>query len=257
MAQFFPRIGLNVFASLALMIGALGVVGCQQQTAMVPLPDPNFSGPVVTPSAPPRYQPAPLPPYVGRVRPPAVARSAEPKDWIPHVPPRHWQFIIVHHSATPAGGAARFDREHRAKGWDELGYDFVIGNGTDTRDGQIEVGPRWIKQKWGAHTKTPDNMYNEVGVGICLVGNFQQDYPTAAQMRSLAKLDAFLMRQYHIPVDHIIGHRDTKPTECPGKNLSIATVRRMSQRDLIAEGGSSEAPIARTASAGELMIDSK
>ena len=33
-------------------------------------------------------------------------------------------------------------RMDQAKGWDELGYHFVIGNGTDTRDGQVEVGSR-------------------------------------------------------------------------------------------------------------------
>ena len=32
-----------------------------------------------------------------------------------------------------------------------------IGNGSDTVDGQIEVGSRWVKQKVGAHAKTPDN----------------------------------------------------------------------------------------------------
>ena len=57
-----------------------------------------------------------------------------------------WTCIVIHHSATDEGNAERFDRMHKAKGWDELGYDFVIGNGTDTRDGQVEVGPRWPVQ---------------------------------------------------------------------------------------------------------------
>ena len=40
----------------------------------------------------------------------------------------------------PAAGLPHLMSSIRAKGWDELGYDFVIGNGTDTGDGQIEVG---------------------------------------------------------------------------------------------------------------------
>jgi 5-methylcytosine-specific restriction endonuclease McrA len=36
-----------------------------------------------------------------------------------------------------------FDRSHRDKGWDELGYHFVIGNGTSSGDGVVEVGTRW------------------------------------------------------------------------------------------------------------------
>ena len=92
-----------------------------------------------------------------------------------------------------------FDKEHRAKGWDGVGYHFVIGNGTNTGDGQIEVAPRWPIQKWGAHAKTPDNRYNEYGIGICLVGNFDTARPTAKQMQSLEKLVAYLMQTYHIP----------------------------------------------------------
>ncbi|MFQ5589758.1 MAG: peptidoglycan-binding protein, partial [Phycisphaerae bacterium] len=52
-----------------------------------------------------------------------------------------WTTIVIHHSATETGGASLFDRFHRKRGWDGLGYHFVIGNGTDTPDGLIEVGP--------------------------------------------------------------------------------------------------------------------
>src|SRR5579863_9129173 len=52
--------------------------------------------------------------------------------WLPPHPSDRWQCIVIHHSASDVGGAERFDRWHRAKGWDELGYHFVIGNGTDT-----------------------------------------------------------------------------------------------------------------------------
>ena len=117
---------------------------------------------------------------------------------------------------------------HRAKGWDESGYDFVIGNGTDTGNGQIEVGPRWVKQKVGAHAKTSDNRYNEYGIGICLVGNFDFERPTPQQMRSLDKLVAYLMVTYHISPENVLGHRDTKSTDCPGRYMNVDLVRRQS-----------------------------
>jgi hypothetical protein len=235
------------------------LVGCQSQTSMVgELPSPNFGGPVAI--ARPAPQPAVAMPQVKpppAVQPrPQVATPAVPRDWIPPVAPRSWQAIVVHHSATPAGGAARFDREHREKGWDELGYDFVIGNGTDTADGQIEVGSRWTKQKIGAHAKTPDNWYNEHGIGICLVGDFDGSRPTPAQMRSLARLVAYMMKTYHIPADHIVGHGDTKATHCPGRYLSVSEVRRMASQVLVAQGGAVE-PKTRTASSRELMVDIK
>ena len=77
-------------------------------------------------------------------------------------------------------------------GWDELGYHFVIGNGRGTPDGMIEVGSRWHKQKHGAHCKTPDNYFNNHGIGICLVGDFTKRRPSAAQMASLEQLVRFL-----------------------------------------------------------------
>jgi N-acetyl-anhydromuramyl-L-alanine amidase AmpD len=124
---------------------------------------------------------------------------------------------------------AVFDKEHKAKGWDGVGYHFVIGNGTNSGDGQIEVTPRWPIQKWGAHAKTADNRFNEYGIGICLVGNFDVERPTSKQLASLARLVAYMSRTYHIPVTNVIGHRDTKATDCPGKFVSLPMIRQMAQ----------------------------
>ena len=111
--------------------------------------------------------------------------------WYPRgrrISPR-WTTVIIHHSATDGGGARSFDRYHRkSNGWDELGYHFVIGNGTDTPDGFVEVGSRWHKQKHGAHCKTRGNYYNEHGIGICLVGDFTKTRRTARQLASLKRL---------------------------------------------------------------------
>jgi hypothetical protein len=133
-----------------------------------------------------------------------------------------WRYIVVHHSATATGSAAEFDKMHRARGWDELGYHFVIGNGTGSGDGQVEVGPRWRSQKWGAHTgHTPDNEYNNFGIGICLVGDFTDHMPTPAQLAALRSLTAYLAARYGIPVKNVIGHRDAPnaTTQCPGDQL--------------------------------------
>ena len=159
----------------------------------------------------------PLPHAAGRA-PRAVAGTV-PASWSPPGGERPWRWIVVHHSATHAGGAAEFDRMHRGNGWDELGYHFVVGNGTQTRDGAVEVGPRWLKQKHGAHAKTGDNRFNELGIGVCLVGDFDHNRPSARQLQSLAVLVAYLMDRYDIPPERVIGHGDTKPTACPGRNL--------------------------------------
>ena len=132
---------------------------------------------------------------------------------------RRWRYIVIHHSAGPSGNAQTFDKMHRAKGWDGLGYHFVIDNGNGGPDGRIETGPRWRSQKWGAHTgNTPANAYNNYGVGICLVGDFTDKMPTPAQRQALAKLVSQLCTRYSIPAQNVIGHRDAPgaSTECPG-----------------------------------------
>jgi len=139
-----------------------------------------------------------------------------------------WTTIVIHHSATQTGSARSFDKYHREqKGWDELGYHFVIGNGTETPDGQIEVGPRWNTQKHGAHCKTPSNYYNDHGIGICLVGDFTKSRPTARQLSSLQKLVAFLSQTCRIPPSRVTTHGHiNKKTQCPGQYFALGPVQR-------------------------------
>src|SRR5688572_485920 len=224
-----PRNLALSFAFLVAVTLAAGGCSSNHPQLVEKLPPPNFNGPNVA-AAPAKKAP---PVAQAPVRRPAPLASAGaggiPRDWTPPTgAQRSWKWIVIHHSATPSGSARMFDKMHREKGWDELGYHFVIGNGTDTGDGQIEVGTRWTKQKWGAHAKTPNNEYNDHGIGVCLVGNFDLERPTPQQTKALAKLVAHLMKTYRVPASRVLGHQDTgKPTECPGRNLNVAAVRRM------------------------------
>jgi hypothetical protein len=231
----------------------MGGCASPQQTAQTALmvdslPPPSFEGPDLVERAPPVALVKPAPPVPDS--------SPIPRDWTPLTRPNPWKWIVIHHSATTTGGAAGFDKMHKAKGWDELGYHFVVGNGTDTRDGQVEVGSRWPRQKWGAHAKTPDNRFNDFGIGICLVGNFDISKPTDAQMKSLAKLTAHLMKSYRIPADRVVGHGETgNPTVCPGRMMNIAQVRQLSTR-ILADAGE-QVPTGDTQTAAvELLHDS-
>ena len=237
-----PTIRLLPVTALLSLLALAG--GCQQPMLVDNVPPPNFNGPVIA------QQPAPKPVAVAPKPAPAVKKTGltGPAAWKPTAAARPWKWIVIHHSATPSGSADVFDRMHRDKGWDELGYHFVVGNGTNSGNGEVEVGPRWPKQKWGAHAKTADNRYNDFGIGICLVGNFDTDRPTPQQMQALAKLTAYLMKTYRISPDRIIGHGDTKATECPGRNMSIAIVRKMAAQTL-ADAGESVEPDVQTASA--------
>ena len=155
-----------------------------------------------------------------------------PRDWLP--PSRvekKWIAVVIHHSATKNGSAAIFGKWHREnKYWEGVGYDFVIGNGTNSGDGEVEVTFRWREQLTGAHCKTPNNWANEKAVGICLVGNFNYTAPTTRQMRSLVKLVRFLQSRYRIPKSRVYGHKTTpgaRITACPGRRLPMARLKSM------------------------------
>jgi hypothetical protein len=162
-----------------------------------------------------------------------VIQSDFPKDWLPPADvEKKWTAIIVHHSATETGNAAIFDRMHREQNhWDGVGYDFVIGNGSNSGDGEVEVTFRWRKQIAGAHCGgTPNNWANEDAIGICLVGNFDYGVPTAKQMQSLVELIRFLQQRYGIPTNRIYGHRSTpgaRATDCPGELFPMARLKSM------------------------------
>jgi len=202
-------------ANLLPLVGLLFAVGCARQDLLVQHPPAPYFGLRVAVASGARALPA--------TAVPAHQASWGDLDWSPAGPERPWQFIVIHHSATPTGSAAEFDLMHRAKGWDELGYHFVIGNGTGSGDGQVEVGSRWRTQKHGAHCKVQGHPeYNDVGIGICLVGNFNETYPSEAQMASLSRLVRYLMNRYGIPRSRIYGHGQLKPTDCPGRHFSYA-----------------------------------
>lgn len=156
----------------------------------------------------------------------AVASGYDPA-WIPAggIKPR-WDTIVIHHSASPvATPQGMRDYHMKVRGWDELGYHFVVGNGVNFGDGKVFVGQRWKSQMHGAHCKTPGNHYNDHGIGICLIGDFQTGQPTQNQLDSLARLVKFLMVECHIPQSQIRTHGGiTHRTECPGRNFSMAAL---------------------------------
>jgi hypothetical protein len=134
-----------------------------------------------------------------------------------------WRFIIVHNSGTRQGNARIFDYYHRnvRRMTNGLAYHFVIGNGTSSGNGEIEVGNRWRRQINGGHVHS--DYLNNISLGICLVGDFNRDQPTRAQLDSCEELIRYLrarcgqVERHDIPVRP---HREMNPprwpTDCPG-----------------------------------------
>ena len=145
------------------------------------------------------------------------------------ITPGRWTHIVIHHSGIEAGNAAAYDGAHRRRGMENgLAYHFVIGNGRDSGDGLVEIGPRWPKQLYGGHVRS--QAMNDHGIGICLVGNFENRKPGRKQLASLYALVNWL-RGDGLPGNvppKVTVHRwvDRNHTVCPGKNFPYSELKR-------------------------------
>jgi hypothetical protein len=139
-----------------------------------------------------------------------------------------WQWIVAHHSAIRYGNAAIYGRAHRQRGMENgLAYHFVIGNGIDSGDGEIEIGPRWFRQIKGGHVHREE--INEVGIGICLVGNFDQTRPTMKQLLAFQELVDYLRSDVVGTRIRFAVHKEIDPgrTACPGRFFPTAQMHRL------------------------------
>ena len=134
---------------------------------------------------------------------------------------RNVDFIIVHCADTYADmdtRAADIDRWHKDRGWDGIGYHYVI-----CRDGKIEEG-RPI-EKPGAHAYNPgQGPGNGNSIGVCLIGGKARPGENAVnftgeQWESLRVLCAKMEQQF--PGAEIIGHCDVPNSgkTCPNFNV--------------------------------------
>lgn len=120
--------------------------------------------------------------------------------------------IIIHHTggADIDAYAEQIHQWHLDAQYAGIGYHFII-----RKSGEIERGrPVWAI---GSHALGA----NVNSIGIHLSGEFTYNPPTDNQIESCARLIAWLCDEYNIPTDrrHILGHRETIATDCPGNVL--------------------------------------
>lgn len=125
--------------------------------------------------------------------------------------PRLINKIIIHCSATREGKdftVADIDKWHKARGWQGIGYHYVI-----YRDGSVHVGRS--EDKIGAHTSG----HNANSIGVCYIGGVASDGKTPKDTRTdlqkaaLSGLIAGLKRKY--PNATIHGHYEFAAKACP------------------------------------------
>lgn len=170
--------------------------------------------------------------------PRGAGRGPVTRDYIEHViaatqkisvQTSRWERIVGHHSGVERGNAASYDRYHRRERRMEngLAYHFVIGNGKDSGDGEVEIGGRWLKQLQGGHVR--NHAVNLSSIGICVVGNFEVRRPSARQMAAFRELvdwlrnDVLAGRSVKFSVHREI---DRNHTVCPGRYFPTSALHR-------------------------------
>jgi uncharacterized protein with LGFP repeats len=157
------------------------------------------------------------------------------------------KLAFVHHTDNPNGYSAgevpsmlyAIYQFHRyTKGWDDIGYNFVIDL----------FGRIWEARKGGidqAVVGAQAGGYNQVSTGVAILGTFDSVLPTPAALGSLQRLLAWKLSLHgvpttgrvtvevnradafytpfapgaHVSLPRVAGHRDGDSTGCPGDAL--------------------------------------
>ncbi|KAK7793877.1 hypothetical protein R5R35_014156 [Gryllus longicercus] len=123
---------------------------------------------------------------------------------------------VVHHTYVPGAcnssaaceaamrAMQRYHQEER--GWNDIGYNFVVGG-----DGRVYEGRGWGVV--GAHALH----YNLRSVGVSLIGDYVEAAPPAHMTALAQRLLACGARRGALAADYsLLGHRQVRNTQCPG-----------------------------------------
>lgn len=150
------------------------------------------------------------------------AARAIPARMTPHQ--GRWTRITVHHSAEPTheiGGTSRgavgsylqrvqdFHMNDATHRWGDVGYHFFV-------DPQGRVFEGRSLQWQGAHASGSNNVDN---IGVCLLGDYDNERPSSAALEGLEGLLDDLRAQHAVSTSRVYGHSEFVRTQCPGTHL--------------------------------------
>ena len=120
--------------------------------------------------------------------------------------PNRWDCIEVYYSGTSAGNIHDLAGLEGLVGSEDLNCHFVLCNGHDGGNGQIESTERWQKQ-WSV---MPDRDWFGTGqtIRICVIADGKTTWPTDYQIKRLEMLVGALCRKFHVPPKSIYYPRD-------------------------------------------------
>ena len=208
------------------------LAGCQQPQRI----SANVPGPI-WPDMEPGLDSAPLPPEMPREAP-SVSPGRMPSAPVTGIMPRsRWTSsgviasranpmngisrITVHHEGNVFSGSADVNSiarklsnirnghiNRRPEAFADIGYHYIVDPA-----GRVWEG-RPLKFQ-GAHVEKR----NEHNLGIMVMGNFEEQKPTTAQLATLERFVIDQMRRYRVSAGNLFTHKELGGTLCPGKNL--------------------------------------
>jgi hypothetical protein len=109
----------------------------------------------------------------------------------------------------------------RDRNWWDVPYHYLMD-----LDGHIYEGRDWRFMGETNTTYDPGGHFL-----ISIIGNYERQEPTEAQLDAIADLMAWAFQEFDLPIDRLGGHYNYATTGCPGKNLrkylEDGTFRRM------------------------------
>ncbi|MDX2011699.1 MAG: N-acetylmuramoyl-L-alanine amidase [Myxococcaceae bacterium] len=143
----------------------------------------------------------------------------------------------IHHSVSPTNDSLPAEQRLRqiqsfhmdSRGYCDVGYNYLM-----TRDARVWTGRG--ATVLGGHAANA----NTGNVGICVVGTYTTDQPTAQQMCAGAGFLAWVHSTYNVPLNRTAmrGHREYGQTACPGDALFA----RLNEMVMLAANGCGGAP---------------
>lgn len=115
------------------------------------------------------------------------------------------KFLVFNHTAVaPTVAVERIAAAHQQR-WGAILYQYLItAEGTILQTNAltevVDLSQQWIAE----------------GVNIAMAGNFTTETPTEQQIQAAARLSAWLMQEYQIPVENVKGVSEFIVTQSPG-----------------------------------------
>jgi hypothetical protein len=167
---------------------------------------------------------------------------------------RHWSYIMLHHSLTKDGKTVSWQAIRKyhmgligssnknspdynpyvEKPMEDNGYHFgieLIGNPPSSPlrlrgeiEGSYEILMGRMLDQDGAHCAAKD--MNHKAIGICFVGNFDEDPVPEEQWKAGVILVRSLTRLLDIPISFVVPHRNYVNKSCPGNFFNVEKFRK-------------------------------